>query len=82
MKRTILDTITDRLTAKPTSQRFVFIFFCQRTNFSIQFFANAQNTLSFFCQAQKTNAKKMKECFLQRFEKSPLLTTSIPIFET
>jgi hypothetical protein len=63
MKQTILDTILDRLTVKPTSQRFVFNFFSQRTNFLIQFFAPAQNTLSFFCHPQKPTQKKMKECF-------------------
>ena len=37
MKQTFLDTITCRLTSYLTSQRFVFNFFCQRTNFLIQF---------------------------------------------
>jgi hypothetical protein len=63
MKQTIFDTITDRLTSKPTSQRFVFNFFCQHINFLIQFFANAQNTLSFFCPPQKTQRKKNERVF-------------------
>ncbi|MBK6565954.1 MAG: hypothetical protein IPG18_12320 [Saprospiraceae bacterium] len=58
MKITILDTQIDRLTAKPTSQPFIFIFFQKSTNFLIQFFSNAQ----------PTPQKKMKECFRQRFK--------------
>jgi len=63
MKRTILDTITDRLTTNPTSQRFVFNFFCQPTNFLIQFFANAQNTLSFFPIPTNPNAVRNERVF-------------------
>ncbi len=73
LKRTILDDMTDRLTVKPTSQRFVFNIFCQTTNFLNQFFANTQNTLSFFSITRTQHRKKMKECFLQPFA----ITTTI-----
>jgi hypothetical protein len=69
MKRTILETIIKGLTAKRTANASFLIFFCQRTNFLIHFFANAQNTLSFFSLPTNPTQKKMKECFLQRFKK-------------
>jgi len=39
-----------------------------------KFYANAQNTLSFFLPTHKPIAeKKMKECFLQRFIQLPMI---------
>jgi hypothetical protein len=41
-----------------------------------KFYANAQNTLSFFCSHTKAPRKKMKECFRQRF-KTQIQTVSL-----
>jgi len=66
MKRTFLDNTTERLTARPTSPRNEVLFFANAHFLFLNFFANAQNTLSFFCHAQTQRRKKMKECFRQR----------------
>ena len=66
MKRTFLDNITERLTARPTSPRNEVLFFAHAHFLFFNFFANTQNTLSFFCHAQTQRRKKMKECFRQR----------------
>lgn len=38
-----------------------------RTKNNLNFYANAQNTLSFFLPTHEPTLKKMKECFRQRF---------------
>jgi hypothetical protein len=50
------------------------IFFANAQIFKNDFSANAQNTLSFFFPTNEPNAKKMKECFLQRFTKTIIFT--------
>jgi len=67
MKRTFFDDITERLTARPTSQRNEVLFFANAHFLFFNFSANAQNTLSFICSHTNPPRKKMKECFRQRF---------------
>jgi len=45
MNRTFLDYITNRLTAKPTSQRNEVLFFANAHFLSFNFLATAENTL-------------------------------------
>jgi len=66
MERTILDTITDRLTTKPTSQHNEVLFFTTAHFLFFNFLPTAQNTLSFFLLTLNQTRKKMKECFSTR----------------
>ncbi len=63
MKRTFLDYITDRLTARPTSQRNEVLFFANAHFLFFNFFANAQNTHSFFCRHTNPTQKKNERVF-------------------
>jgi len=58
MKPTFLDKIIERLTARSTSQRNEVLFFAPAHFLFFNFFAYAQNTLSFFCHAQAQHRKK------------------------
>jgi hypothetical protein len=69
MKQTFLDKITERLTARPTSQRNEVLFFANAHFLFFNFFSTAQNTLSFFCRHTNPTQKKMKECFFHRIFK-------------
>ncbi len=68
MKLTFLDNITERLTARPTSQRNEVLFFATAHFLFFNFYATAQNTLSFFLPTHKPNIKKMKECFFSSLQ--------------
>jgi hypothetical protein len=68
MKRTFFDNTTERLTARPTSQRNEVLFFADPLFLFFNFLTASQNTLSFFYIPQP-NPKKMKECFSHRFFK-------------
>ncbi|MBK9271921.1 MAG: hypothetical protein IPM48_10000 [Saprospiraceae bacterium] len=64
MKRTFGNNLTKQLTDKQTGNAsFLISFFCQRTNILIQFFGNAQNTLSFFPQPTNPTQKKNERVF-------------------
>jgi hypothetical protein len=74
MKQTILDNITDRLTTKPTSQRFVYNFFSQRTNFLIQFLMPTHKThFHSFATHKKANAEKNERVFYSTALRNPAI---------
>ena len=65
MKRTFLDNLTERLTARPTSQRNEVIFFATAHFLFFNFFdSQTKHTFIFFRHTNPT-LKKMKECFRQ-----------------
>jgi hypothetical protein len=74
MKRTFLDNLTERLTARPTSQRNEVLFFATAHFLFFNFLPTAQNTLSFFCSPSKPTRKKMKECFLPTLYQNEIFT--------
>jgi hypothetical protein len=63
MKRTFVDYISYRLTAKPTSQRYEVLFFANAHFLIFNFTANAHCThLSLLANAQADPKAKPKEC--------------------
>jgi len=62
MKQIFLNTLSDRLAAKPTSQLNEVLFFATAHFLFFNFMAAAQNTLPFFCNPQP-NPKKNERVF-------------------
>jgi len=73
MKRTFLDNLTERLTARPTSQRNEVLFFANAHFLFFIFSATTKNTLSFFYQHTNPPQKKNERVF------SPTQNSSIEI---